>query len=219
MNHRLGLLLAIALPLAACASDRTAETHSHRIVKPGTHPGFSYALVAKGGDMKVGAGHSDDWERIQHHPAAPSGEYLWFKQGGQDYVITDAALIAQVRAAMRPMLEVGERMNELGERMSEQGEIMAKHGEALAERGRRQAAEALRAVAADEPPQPPAPPAEEAEEAEARMEEAGEAMSALSKDMEALHERHSQAAAETEAQVHALAQEAVASSRARPLAY
>lgn len=217
MNHRLGLLLAIALPLAACASDRDAETRAHRIVKPGSLPDFSYALVAKGGDMKVGAGHSDDWERIQHHEAAPSGEYLWFKQGGQDYVITDAALIAQARAAMRPMLDVGERMNAIGERMSEHGEVLSQYGEAMAERGRREADEALSAVAADEPPVRPVPPAEE-EEAEARMEEASEAMSALSKDIEALNERHERAAAKTEAQVHALAQEALASGRARPLA-
>ncbi|MBI2380698.1 MAG: hypothetical protein HYV16_08085 [Gammaproteobacteria bacterium] len=202
MNIRLGLLLAIALPLAACASDRYAESHSPRLSQLASQPGFSYAVVAKGGDTKMGSGRIEDWKRVRHHKAAPKGEYLWFVQGGLDYVVTDAAVIAQARAAMRPMLELGERMNEVGERMSEHGETLDQYGAVLAERDRREAAE-------------PSPTEDAA--AEARLEEASEAMSALSKDMEALNERHERAAAETEAQIHALTREALAAGQAKPL--
>ncbi|MBI2381397.1 MAG: hypothetical protein HYV16_11650 [Gammaproteobacteria bacterium] len=214
------ILLAASLPLLACSAATVADAEGRStVVKHGRHPDFAFALVGPDGaltardrELIVGSGHSDDWMALRRDKRAPQGEYLWFQQGGKDYLLTDPALLAKARAAMSPMRELGERMGELGERMGE-------YGKELAEAGRRQAEAARRSLAEGELPEPPAPPAspDPDDEIDGELTETGAKLRELGEEMEALSAKQERLAADAEEVVLGLAQEALAEGLARPL--
>jgi hypothetical protein len=217
MLLRPAILFALSLPLLACTAEAVSDARAQvTLVKPGRQPGFAYALVTRDGGMVVGTGHSDDWKAVHRGKGVPADEFLWFKQDGKDYVLTDPALVARARAAMQPMRELGERMGELGGRMGEYGAQMGRHGAAMAERGKRMEERARAALAAGEAPEPPEPPALD-EDAERRMEAVGERMRELGEEMEALGKRQEAAAAVAETAVLAIAREALAAGAAQPM--
>ena len=48
---------------------------------------------------------------------ARRGDFLWFRRAGKPFVVTDAATLAEARAVLRPVHEVGEEMEALAERL------------------------------------------------------------------------------------------------------
>jgi len=58
-----------------------------------------YALVRADGKRFNISGSSDDWDQVRAAQRAVKGEFIWFREGGRPYVIQDASVMAQARAA------------------------------------------------------------------------------------------------------------------------
>ena len=76
------------------------------------------------GDSATMSGSTDD---IKKAKAVRQGDedVLWFRRDGQAYVVRDAATLAAVKEAFRPVSELGEKQGALG---AEQGKLGAKQG-------------------------------------------------------------------------------------------
>ncbi|MEI8601771.1 hypothetical protein P4S55_13050 [Shewanella sp. PP-Sp27a-2] len=74
--------------------------------------------------MTIGAGHSDDWEQLERQGNPYHTDYLWVKKAGTPYVITDPAIVAQIKTAIMPMQQQGEKMKVLGEQMQQKGDAI-----------------------------------------------------------------------------------------------
>ncbi|NMH66222.1 hypothetical protein [Shewanella salipaludis] len=123
MNIRSTLLLACLLPtLAALAVHAASSTNDApepgaEVTKVGCHPDFSWVLVRQDGSMAVGAGNSDDWQRLKRERQDHPSDYLWFKTPQGEYEIVDPAIVARVGDVMLPMQRQGEQMQLLGDQM------------------------------------------------------------------------------------------------------
>ena len=62
-----------------------------------------------------------------------------FRSNGKDYVVTDPAVIDDVKAIFRPQSLLGEEQSELGEKQSDLGELQSQLGEEQSRLGARQA--------------------------------------------------------------------------------
>lgn len=92
---------------------------------------ISYAMVRAGEDgmmLSGELGDVDDVKRVRQHVR---GDFLWFREGGTDYVVQDAAVLAAARRAWVPAEAMGERMEALGEQMRPHGERMEALGKRM----------------------------------------------------------------------------------------
>ncbi|MEM8511541.1 putative nucleic acid-binding Zn-ribbon protein [Massilia sp. MP_M2] len=95
--------LALTMPAQATAQD------AKRAVR--VTQGEPYAVVrGKEGSFNI-SGSSDDWPAVKAAQRAIPGEFIWFREDGRDYVIQDAAVMAQVRTAWAPLDRLGARMD------------------------------------------------------------------------------------------------------------
>lgn len=166
--------------------------------------GESYALVRKGDDGYTMSGDTADRDDIDAARRAIDGDFVWFRRDGKAWVLRDAGVVAQARAAWAPMDALTGQMHQLEGRMAPHAEQL----EALGER-----MEALHVEDAFDTP--------EMRAAQARMESLGERMEPLVEQQVALGLRmHEAGAADQERmarQVEALAlqQEAIAEEMER----
>lgn len=86
-----------------------------------SQPDFSWIYVKQDGEMTIGAGHSDDWEQLERQGNPYHTDYLWVKTAGTPYVITDPAIVAQIKTAIMPMQQQGEKMQAIGEQLQQKG--------------------------------------------------------------------------------------------------
>lgn len=98
----------------------------------GTH-GEPYALVSKGKDGYLMSGSSDDMPQIEAMRRSVDGDFLWFRRGGKAYVVTDPAILAQVRKSWAEADVLGERMRVLGDQMEVHGKKMEAIGQQMEE--------------------------------------------------------------------------------------
>lgn len=89
-----------------------------------SQPDFSWIYVQQDGEMTIGAGHSDDWEQLERQGNPYHADYLWVKTAGTPYVITDPAIVAQIKTAIMPMQQQGEKMQAIGEQMQQKGDAI-----------------------------------------------------------------------------------------------
>ncbi|ABN63708.1 conserved hypothetical protein [Shewanella baltica OS155] len=89
-----------------------------------SQPDFSWIYVKQDGEMTIGAGHSDDWEQLERQGNPYHADYLWVKTAGTPYVITDPAIVAQIKTAIMPMQQQGEKMQVIGEQMQQKGDAI-----------------------------------------------------------------------------------------------
>lgn len=124
-----------------------------------------YAMVRSGDKGFNISGSSDDWDDVKAAQRVVKGEFLWFREGGQSYVIQDPDVMAKAKAAWAPV-------DKLGKQMDVHGKEMDKHGKKMDALGRemQQAAEGAAFT----------------ELKKAEMREVEEGMRALSKEMESL---------------------------------
>ncbi|HEY8021939.1 MAG TPA: M56 family metallopeptidase, partial [Thermoanaerobaculia bacterium] len=115
----------------------------------------AFVLLGRNGNSTM-SGSTGDLARVREL-AGPGGEILWFRRGGHEYVIRDAALLAKAQELYAPQAELGKRQGELGARQGElgakQGELGAKQGELGSRQGAlgaKQAAMASRQATASE---------------------------------------------------------------------
>lgn len=134
-----------------------------------------YALVNPDDKHSVRfVGHSDDLDDVQLLRSDYGNDFLWFRRDGQAYVVNDAAVLAQVRAAWKPTEPLSAEMDALGAQMDV-------HGKAMEELGRRM----------DEHAANGRPAAEKLEAAGARMDE-------VARQQETLAHRMAQADSQAE---------------------
>lgn len=102
----------------------------------------SYVLFNPDSESVSMSGSSDDVRRAR--ALRIGGEaLLYFRDGGEAYVVRDPAVLRQAKAIFKPQEEVGARQGELGRRQGELGKLQ---GELGAEQGR------LGALQANSPP-------------------------------------------------------------------
>lgn len=87
-----------------------------------------YALVREGQRTTfVGSHRSDDTE-IDSLKKQFAGNFIWFRQSGQAYVVRDPVTLAKIDAAWAPADKVGQAMSKLEGQMRVQGQAMTALG-------------------------------------------------------------------------------------------
>jgi beta-lactamase regulating signal transducer with metallopeptidase domain len=121
-------------PAAPAASERSMPS----VVATGKPRAQELPFVLlRAGDNTVMSGNTDDVERARRHQR--SGEpLLWFRYGGQEYVVRDAGVLREVEELWGPVGRIGEEQGELGARMGAIGEAQGRIGAQLGEIGARQ---------------------------------------------------------------------------------
>ena len=61
-----------------------------------------------------------------------SGDYLWFRRDGKEFVIDDPSAIAEIEAWFKPMEELGSQQGELGQQQEQLGKQMELLGNEMA---------------------------------------------------------------------------------------
>lgn len=129
-----GLFILALIPTAIWATQTKSQATSSsadggisvisKSVLSQSQPDFSWIYVKQDGEMTIGAGHSDDWEQLERQGNPYHADYLWVKKAGTPYVITDPAIVAQIKTAIMPMQQQGEKMKVLGEQMQQKGDAI-----------------------------------------------------------------------------------------------
>lgn len=186
----IGSLFILALaPATLWATQQTSQAAQHNIsVISQNQPDFSWIYVQKNGEMTVGAGNRDDWEKLTHQGNPYQTDYLWFKSAGIAYVITDPVLVDQIKSAIIPMQQHGDKMQAVGEKMQQKGDAISAQTNKLL----------LNLTSGEEDP-----------EVKSQIDNLSESMEVLGKEMEQLSMVHQQLVNQAEKQVTALVQEAI----------
>jgi hypothetical protein len=127
------------VPAASLARDRAAgPAQSEAQGKPGTARDLQYVYFHEDDKSTTMSGSTKDIERARQF--RKSGErMLWFRDGGKEYVVRDAALLGQVEKIWRPVSELGAQEGKLGAKEGElgakQGDLGRKQGEIGAQQG------------------------------------------------------------------------------------
>ncbi|AVT47811.1 hypothetical protein [Shewanella baltica] len=129
-----GLFILALIPTAIWATQAKIQATSNsedggisvisKSVLSQSQPDFSWIYVQQDGEMTIGAGHSDDWEQLERQGNPYHADYLWVKTAGAHYVITDPAIVAQIKTAIMPMQQQGEKMQAIGEQLQQKGDAI-----------------------------------------------------------------------------------------------
>jgi beta-lactamase regulating signal transducer with metallopeptidase domain len=87
----------------------------------------SYVYVQR--DQSMMDGTSADRRRAASYRSRYGDRYLWFRRGGNEYVVADEKLLVELDEAMKPQRELGLQQAQLGEEQARLGEQQAKLGE------------------------------------------------------------------------------------------
>jgi bla regulator protein blaR1 len=121
----LGFLAALGLPhavgVAVAAPAPPART---------AQPSLTYVYLAADDHTSM-SGDTRDLERVRGlaHGKRP---VLWFRDAGQEYVVRDASVLAELDATWKPVEQLGAELGKLGAR---QGELGAQQGKLGARQG------------------------------------------------------------------------------------
>jgi hypothetical protein len=159
------LAAACALPLLPVQA-MAGEAPSRSVhVGQSRDAGIPYGLVSGNGNV-IAADRTDN-EHVRALARRIDGDFLWFRSGGREYIVQDAATLKRVRDAWAPVEAVGAEMGG-------QGAEMGRHGASMGSLG---ASMALAAVTMNKA---------KMEAIGKQMEEAGKPMEAAGKKMEVL---------------------------------
>ncbi|MFB2658361.1 hypothetical protein [Shewanella xiamenensis] len=186
-----GLLILALIPCGIWAAQQVSTRSSSDTnisINSRNYPDFSWIYVRQGGELTIGAGESQDWNKLKRQGNAYQTDYLWVKTAGKSYVITDPALVNQVKEAVRPMQLQGEKMQRLGEQMQVKGDAISAETSKL-----------LINLTSNE----------KDTEVNTQIESLGTSMEVMGKEMEQLGEEHQALVDVAEKQVYELAQNAI----------
>ena len=96
----------------------------------------AYAFVRKDREGFSMSGHIDDADEISAARRSIDGDFIWFRRDGNAYVVRDAAMLARVQEAWKPLEPLEAQMKVLDERMrphSDRMEALGARMEALGE--------------------------------------------------------------------------------------
>jgi hypothetical protein len=183
------------------------------------------------------SGDTKDIERARRFQQGKQ-PVLWFRDGGQEYVIRDPDTLAQLDAIWKPVRETGDAQGKLGTQMGELGTQQGKIGSHQGLIGTRQGTLAIRESALDMRASSDAlSPADKAELASQRralrqqqrelgkemralaqpMKELGDQMAVLGRQMEVLGQKMEAASHKAMAETRAALRRAIASGLAKPV--
>ena len=130
----------VAPPAAAAAAlPASAERSAPAAAKAeDPHPQEELHFVLfRDDDNTTMSGRSGDAERARRH-RRPGEPLLWFRYGGQEYVVRDRGVLREVEELWEPVGRIGEEQGRIGEQMGEIGEEKGRIGAQLGEIGARQ---------------------------------------------------------------------------------
>jgi bla regulator protein BlaR1 len=153
-----------------------------------------YVFLSGDGSITM-SGSSDDVGKVKHLQGSSKEGILWFRRGGKEYVIRDAALLKQAKELFKAQSELGSRQGELGGR---QGALGAKQGALGAEMGTLGADRARRGDGDDRDLD------RREKELSAKMEDLGRQQEELGRQQEALGRQQEELGRKAENEMHAL---------------
>ena len=89
-----------------------------------------WALVTPNGTISMNL-RGDIKRRLKALKLHNSGNYLWFTRDRQEFVIDNAHILDEIRAAFEPLDELSRQQSELGEQQSALGDQMSKLGDEM----------------------------------------------------------------------------------------
>ncbi|QNA87904.1 hypothetical protein G4G28_04460 [Massilia sp. Dwa41.01b] len=187
------LAAACALPLLPVQAGEGIHVSRSLQASDGGAP---YAVVR--GKDDVVAGERADSARIKELRRSIKGDFLWFRDGGKEYVVQDPATMGRVLAAWAPLEAIGARMGG-------QGAEMGRHGAAMGSIGAKMA---LAAITFD---------GDKMEALGKEMEAAGKPMEAAGKKMEELGKEMEREQDKAERAMRVEIRDALSKGTARPL--
>lgn len=187
-----------------------------------TDDGEPYVFLSGDGSITM-SGSSDEVEKVKRLQASSKEGLLWFRRGGKEYVVRDAALLKQAKELFKAQSELGARQGELGGRQgalgARQGELGARQGSLGAEMGALGAARARRGSDAGDRDLD-----RREKELSARMDELGRQQEALGRQQEelgrqqeALGRQQEELGRKAEKEMHELMDRAVQNGAAEPV--
>lgn len=204
-----------------------------------------HAIHARGGDHEPRyvlfhddntTSMSGDLKDIDHARRfkQPKEQVLWFRDGGQEYVVRDPAVLKRITAMWKPTQELGDAMGKLGTQIGElgrqQGEIGAQQGLL----GTRQGALAVREASLSMREANDGDREEIAKQRrelrrqnralekqmralEKPMRELGERMEPLNREMKVLNQKMEVASGKARAEMRVAMKQAISSGTAKPV--
>lgn len=122
------LVLALGAT-AACAMTKTqARPAGQQAEKP---KDMAFAIVDRNDHGTTRSGNAPSDRELRDLKTRLGKDYVWFRQGGKPFVVTDPEMVAKAHDLYRPV-------NELGQHMGELGGVMGKLGGHLNELGSEQ---------------------------------------------------------------------------------
>lgn len=223
------------LELCVIALVGLAQVPGRAAAEPGHERDHSYAYLAGGGSITM-SGDSKDVARARSFKQG-SGPLLWFREGGQEYIVRDPDTLAQLEAVWKPGRELDAAESKLDrqhdgldrehDRLDARRDALESRRDALADR---------ESDLADRESEDSVTPSARAELAKQRrnlqqqqqalagemraleppMQELRARMDALRRQLDALHRKQKLASSKEDADVRALFQRAIAAGTARP---
>jgi hypothetical protein len=221
------LIAAVSLTHAPgmAAAERASDARDH-----------SYAYLRNGGEITM-SGSSKDIARARSFKQG-GGPMLWFREGGQEYVVRDPDTLAQLEAVWK----LGRELDAAEEKLDRQNESLDSKRDQLD--AKREELESRRDVLADRESdladrasEDSVSPAAKAELAKQRrnlqqqrqaladelralerpMKELGSQVDAIQRQLDALHQKQKLASSKEETDVRALFRRAIAAGTAKPV--
>jgi bla regulator protein BlaR1 len=195
-------------------------------------------LFVHGDSTEVMSGSWDSMDRVKAlRGKLGGGDLLWFRRGGKEYTVRDAATLKRVAEILAPQEELGRQQGELGGRQgalgakqgelgAQQGKLGAKQGELGTEQARLAQEESRRALEGEDRDgraererahleREMEELGKQQEELGRRQEELGRQQEALGQQQERLGKLQEEAAHKARAQLRALLDQALASGTAQ----
>ncbi|MEO8000431.1 MAG: M56 family metallopeptidase [Arenimonas sp.] len=84
----------------------------------------TYALVTAGKEGVLMSGSSDDIAAVKKARKSIAGDFLWFRRNGKTYVVQDAAVISEAKAAWKDSEKLSVQMEALSAKMDVHSKVM-----------------------------------------------------------------------------------------------
>jgi beta-lactamase regulating signal transducer with metallopeptidase domain len=143
----------------------------------------AYAMVRGQGDVSL-SGKQSDLSELKRLKGSVKGDFIWYRNGSQAYLIQDPALLAKADAAWAPV-------EKLGTQMDAQSKVMDQHGKVMEELGARMDALAGQAEGGRAERQA-------RREQERKVEQLGRQQDAIGRKMEAVGRRMERAGSDAQ---------------------
>lgn len=183
---------------------------------PADDPQLEYILLEDGNTSVAGTARQLDYVRGLRSGNEP---ILWFRDGGQDYVSRDRALIALIDQAWKPVKDIGDQQSRLGDQQSKLGDQMSRLGDQVSSLAAQEAElagqEADQGGARDQLRDRQRELRRQMKDVERQMRELSGKMNALGRDMSALGQKMQGANARAKLEVRGLLRRAIDSGAAK----